>query len=263
MHGKPARSDDSAAEAPVAPLPAVEYAGRFAGTTDCPYHTHAGHELVLVTEGACRIRVGRQRLDGRPGTLFVLAAGVPQYQETFGFTRTSYVIFQAARHACDPASRTLTPGDAMVERWLEDLCDLFQSPRPVPPTLAGALLLAILERVRQIERQASIDLHPGVARALSLLESGFDRPLSMAALSAHACVSASHLTALFRAEFGCGPMAYLQRLRLGQAQKLLRDPYRSVAEIARACGYDDPNYFARLFRRRVGVAPGVWRNTAR
>ncbi len=54
-------------------------------------------------------------------------------------------------------------------------------------------------------------------------------------------------------------MQYLQRLRLDRACWHLANPYLRVHEVAAASGYEDENYFARLFRKRFGLAPGRWR----
>ena len=42
------------------------------------------------------------------------------------------------------------------------------------------------------------------------------------------------------------------------ARRLLADG-APVAEAARAVGFDDPGYFARLFRRCLGITPGAYR----
>ena len=72
-------------------------------------------------------------------------------------------------------------------------------------------------------------------------------------------LSTSHLAALFRRHLGCAPMAWLQKQRLELACRLLRNASLSVAEVATACGYQDANYFTRLFRQCHGCSPRVWR----
>lgn len=248
---------------PIQPLPLVEYTGRFAGDMDCPYHSHTGNELVLVVEGACRMHVGSDCLEGKPGTLFVLPAGVPQYQETLCYTRTSYIVFHTLRTDFERMSRTveLTDDREPACRWMEDLCDLYHGPAAAPEVLTSALLLAILERVNQLEQQSQSETytHPAIRHTLQLFHDQLNAPFTVASLANHACVSASHLTALFIDHFDCGPLHYLQSLRLQYACKLLRDPNQSIAQVAHACGYEDANYFIRLFRKRFGTTPGKWR----
>ncbi|RUY82091.1 helix-turn-helix domain-containing protein, partial [Mesorhizobium sp. M7A.F.Ca.CA.001.12.2.1] len=47
--------------------------------------------------------------------------------------------------------------------------------------------------------------------------------------------------------------------RLLEAKRLLLFTVRSVEDIAYEIGFDDPAYFSRFFRARVGEAPASWR----
>jgi AraC-like DNA-binding protein len=58
---------------------------------------------------------------------------------------------------------------------------------------------------------------------------------------------------------GLGPNELVIRTRLARAQQLLATTTMEVGAIARQVGYDDPAYFSRLFRRRVGLAPRQFR----
>ena len=42
-------------------------------------------------------------------------------------------------------------------------------------------------------------------------------------------------------------------------KELLRDPYRSTAEVAGMVGYESPNYFARAFKKKTGLTPTEYR----
>ncbi|OYU98724.1 MAG: hypothetical protein CFE26_27090 [Verrucomicrobiales bacterium VVV1] len=55
-----------------------------------------------------------------------------------------------------------------------------------------------------------------------------------------------------------GLRALRDRVRLESAQAALRSA-PSVAEAATRCGFEDPNYFARWFRRQTGKTPSRWR----
>ena len=82
-------------------------------------------------------------------------------------------------------------------------------------------------------------------------------------LTARADLGPAQLHALFRAATGLGPMAWLTRSRLRLAQALLDASDEPVATIAERCGFDDPGYFARVFRRHSGQTPTGFRRAAR
>ena len=45
---------------------------------------------------------------------------------------------------------------------------------------------------------------------------------------------------------------------MAQARDLISRTDRSIKMIASACGYDDPGYFIRQFRKHHGASPKAW-----
>jgi AraC-like DNA-binding protein len=107
------------------------------------------------------------------------------------------------------------------------------------------------------------ELSPGpderVARAMEYVRKHVAEPVRRADLARAAGVSEAHLQELFRAAAGVSPMEYVIRLRLRRAMDLLARTGLPVGQVAERCGFASPYYFARLFRRRLGVAPSGYR----
>lgn len=59
---------------------------------------------------------------------------------------------------------------------------------------------------------------------------------------------------------GCSPNRFIRVIRLERAKELLQGPANSVASVAMDCGYEDPGYFARIFKQEFGVTPQKWRS---
>ncbi|MBO9126289.1 MULTISPECIES: helix-turn-helix domain-containing protein [Rhizobium/Agrobacterium group] len=59
--------------------------------------------------------------------------------------------------------------------------------------------------------------------------------------------------------FGQSVKEMLMERRLLEAKRLLMFTIRSVEDIAREIGFDDPAYFSRFFRKRTGISPAAWR----
>ena len=55
------------------------------------------------------------------------------------------------------------------------------------------------------------------------------------------------------------PIAYVQRIRVERAKRLLETSDESIEEISWAVGYEDPASFRRLFKRLTGLTPGAYR----
>ena len=74
-------------------------------------------------------------------------------------------------------------------------------------------------------------------------------------LAALCDLSETHFRRLWHRVFGVSPTAYLRARRIARARDLLLSGVYSVTDAAREVGYDDANYFARVFRAEVGLSP--------
>jgi AraC-like DNA-binding protein len=100
----------------------------------------------------------------------------------------------------------------------------------------GRSLLRLGELIGSLEqRYAEAWTVPMMARAVSL--------------------SPSQLVRVFRRATGRSPIVYLIELRLRHAVRLLEETDLDVTTVAFRTGFNDSNYFARQFRRRLGTTP--------
>ncbi|MDF1618528.1 helix-turn-helix domain-containing protein, partial [Petrocella sp. FN5] len=60
---------------------------------------------------------------------------------------------------------------------------------------------------------------------------------------------------IFKEEIGLSFVEYVREKRMDIAKELLKTKNYSVKEICYKIGYNDPNYFSRLFKKLVGVSP--------
>lgn len=96
--------------------------------------------------------------------------------------------------------------------------------------------------------------------AVQYLQYNAARPIKLQEVAEAAGVSQRHLERVFFEVCDLSPMAYLLELRLRHASLLLRGTSKTVAEIAGECGFEDPSYFARVFKRKYGAPPNQCRN---
>lgn len=68
---------------------------------------------------------------------------------------------------------------------------------------------------------------------------------------------------LFRDQFGITPVEYINRERVKLAKHLLADSTLSVTEISWQTGFNDVNYFVRLFKKTEGITPGSYRELSK
>ncbi len=72
-------------------------------------------------------------------------------------------------------------------------------------------------------------------------------------------MSHSQLHRKLEALTGCSPNRFVRMIRLKKSKELLQYPSNSIASVALDCGYNDPGYFARVFKQEYGVTPQEWR----
>jgi AraC-like DNA-binding protein len=58
-------------------------------------------------------------------------------------------------------------------------------------------------------------------------------------------------------------LTYLTRYRIRQAKRMLADGQHSISQVALATGFSDSSYFARVFRREVGLTAGAYKRGER
>ncbi|WFB37067.1 helix-turn-helix domain-containing protein [Kiritimatiellota bacterium B12222] len=92
-------------------------------------------------------------------------------------------------------------------------------------------------------------LHPEVRMATSWLRSHFTEPTALADLHQHVSLNMDYFRDLFHKQTHLTPQQYLTQLRMKAARFYLRQSNRSVKEIAMTCGFQDPQYFTRTYRK--------------
>lgn len=90
-----------------------------------------------------------------------------------------------------------------------------------------------------------------------------DMNFSLKELAGKYEVSESTLSRFFKKEVGLGLNAYLTKLRIETAKKLLSETEDTIKEIAAAAGYNDINNFNRRFKSSVGCTPSEYRENSK
>lgn len=115
----------------------------------------------------------------------------------------------------------------------------------------------ILEEVRWLytgKREKVVD------QVCRLVERELEDPqraakLSIDFLATSVGLSPDHMSRLFRREKGQTLERHLMVRRVEAAKRLLLDPLNNVSQVADRCGFSDPTYFARVFRKITGCSP--------
>jgi two-component system response regulator YesN len=95
----------------------------------------------------------------------------------------------------------------------------------------------------------------GVEAIREYIERHFQEELSLSVLSEQFHFSPQYIAKKFKELYNTTVMTYLTEIRMDKAKSLLRFTDKPVSEIANSLGYDDENYFGKVFKKQQGVSP--------
>ena len=95
---------------------------------------------------------------------------------------------------------------------------------------------------------------------LRYLEEHYDQKITLDELASIAHTSKSTFCKNFKLLYGCTAFEALIRIRLRNANTMLRlNPSEKVGFVARRCGFDDVSYFCKLYKQCFGISPAQTR----
>ena len=100
-----------------------------------------------------------------------------------------------------------------------------------------------------------------VSSAQEWLHQNFHRNFPLEAPARRVGMSLRNFVRRFKQATGDSPLAYLQKLRVAAAKRLLESDHRTMQEISDAVGYQDVAFFRGLFQRHTGVSPSAYRRS--
>jgi transcriptional regulator GlxA family with amidase domain len=98
-----------------------------------------------------------------------------------------------------------------------------------------------------------------IAKAQVYIEKNFKTALSIEDLAARSNMSLRNFIRRFRQATTNTPLEYLQRVRIEAAKKILETKKEGIVQIASRCGYEDVDYFGKIFKRYVAMTPRAYR----
>ena len=95
---------------------------------------------------------------------------------------------------------------------------------------------------------------------LNYIEENIGKPIKNRDLSDILHCSEVSLIAHFKSLTGKTPRQYITEKRLEKAKEMLLSTDVSIAQTATLCGFDDPLYFSKVFRKHSGFSPSEFKS---
>ncbi|WRS28509.1 response regulator [Oscillospiraceae bacterium MB08-C2-2] len=98
------------------------------------------------------------------------------------------------------------------------------------------------------------------ATARKYIDEQYAKDLTVKSIAHRLNITPNYFNRIFRQSYHISCMDYIINLRISQSKELLENPVLRIREISALVGYEDANYFAKLFRKKVGVTPTEYRD---
>lgn len=91
------------------------------------------------------------------------------------------------------------------------------------------------------------------------IDSNYNKKISTLELSNQIHLSSFHFCRLFKQITGKTSVEYINEIRLQKSIEMMKNHNMNITEIASHCGFDNINYFSRLFKKHYKISPSKYR----
>lgn len=163
---------------------------------------------------------------------------------------------------------TLVLGAESFSAFVRKLDGLLKESETVPPPLRGPLAESLfldlaLELLRDEGERRGENAPHWLRSACASMESRKNLRAGGERLAELSGKSKEHVIRQMRRYYGMTPTQYINEIRLRTASRLLVDSDRPVLDIGYSLGFQNPSYFAQLFKEKYGMPPTRFRAVRR
>ncbi|MEZ4891726.1 MAG: AraC family transcriptional regulator [Saprospiraceae bacterium] len=156
--------------------------------------------------------------------------------------------------------------DVAVNQIIARLIWIFTENHPSKDVFARFMLQELIIRLMQTEARhlliGQADLLQNQSRlafVIQFIRDHLHDKLTIETLSKKAYMSQTHFFRCFKNEFGVSPVDFIHNERINLAKELLVSPSRSVSDVCYACGFNNPSYFIKIFKRATNLTPSEYK----
>jgi AraC-like DNA-binding protein/quercetin dioxygenase-like cupin family protein len=244
-------------------------------------HFHFKPELFIQLRGVTEFTTPKETVILKPGEMMVMPAGVPhrEYIETdregrfrnlvigyYSNTLSLHFAHEVAPHKPDIQAIEFfdAPNLEVFVMMTTHLVSSFHASGPGSATVTRGLLAALLGMFLNVVETGSGHLNRDIGKVFQtkwLVREQLSNPnLNVKSIAEKLQCSPDYLSHLFHTQTREKLVHYIQRMRMEGAMLALETTSLYISEIAWSSGFQDPAYFARVFRKFTGEAPQAYRD---
>jgi two-component system response regulator YesN len=96
-------------------------------------------------------------------------------------------------------------------------------------------------------------------KTIKFIKCNYHKDISLTDIAAQININSTYLSDIFNKEVGISIPQYLNRLRIEKSKSLLKNHNIKIGEVSALVGFQDSNYFGKVFKKNVGMTPERFR----
>jgi AraC family transcriptional regulator of arabinose operon len=251
------------------------------GLCDYSYHTkqfYSFHEtglndylFRLQTEGSCEVIVNGKHIVIEKGDLLLIKPG-DQYELRIeeGQNSGDYYLFCKGawidewwRRTTKPTVSRIDLDEKLLTLWRHIIIEERRPPSEEHSELIGYLLRALCLSLERAVSETSLTFNRpyAVTRMMRFIEEHALTAFKIEEVAQHVGLSVSRAVHLFKSSVGKTMIEYAQEIRLSAAVDQMKYTLMTLDQIALNCGFGGYPYFHKVFKKKYGVSPGIYRRS--
>ena len=233
-------------------------------------HWHEHMEMMLLCEGECDFHVDGCSYNVAPGDLMIVnSAQIHSFTVKKRIKFYSLLLFPSFFNDVENTViklKSVVSSDEYVKECFAEMKREYASGEKMSDMMLKSCayrLVAYLGRryasggAAQSDAKKLTRLHT----LLQYIENNYREKITTKDIAAYCFITEEHLCRFFKKTVGKTVVEYITQYRVEKAAVLLINTDETVGNIAASVGFEDINYFSRIFKRIKGMTPREYRKT--
>ncbi len=244
------------------------------------WHIHPEYEMVYVKNGARSVQIAGQLFSYKSGTLLLLGPNIPhsdfgnkehrdnlevviQFGQDFIDERLmSFPEFKSLKTFVEDSRKVLIFDKATKEKLSKQLEGL-QHLNSTQRLLSFISILNLMEiggkystlMPNGIQRKSKYQDIERLERAFEFVNVHYPEKINVSDMARISGLTENSFCRFFKKMTGRPFVDFLNEFRIRKAVELFDEKQRPVSEVMHRCGYNDPSYFTKQFKKYRGLTP--------
>lgn len=230
-------------------------------------HYHNNYEIYYLTEGDCRYFVATNTYKVTSGDIVLIPPGVI-HNTTYENTKRSRILLNLSESFIpEPLKDKIDrihyfKKNPATHNKIKELFESIEneyynqddySDYSIKCKIWELLILLMRNYKSDTEFKSKNTL---VEKTVNYIQNNYASDISLAKTAEYCFVSKEHLSRTFKKETGFGFREFLNIYRLKKADTVLKShPEFKIVDVALCCGFNDSNYFSKLYKQMYNSTP--------